>query len=345
MLHILLWILKIIGILLLILVGILLVTIFLVLFVPIRYTVKADGKLGKEQPLHAQIKVSWLLHIVNVAFCYPEAAYLRVRIFCFTIFNSSKKKVNAEAESVSGGEDAKTDEIEEKSGESREIPAVSGNPETSEISEVQTKEETESVEQAKLTGVGEETKSGEETKLPEEIPEGEESQEIEEKKGIAEKFKAFCRAVRNFWNRFLEALKNIEYTIQKIYDRIKKIIENIRYYTQVLKSDVFQRAWQDCKKQLLRILRMLRPSKCRMNLLIGTGDPGSTGQIWSVYGILYPFVGNNVFLQTDFDNQIIEGDLYIKGKIRIWVFALAGFQLFIDKDIRRLLKLLKREEM
>ena len=79
--------------------------------------------------------------------------------------------------------------------------------------------------------------------------------------------------------------------------------------------------------------------------MAGTGDPSSTGQLLSVYGMLYPFIGNHVFLQTDFENQIVEGDLYIKGKIKIWVFLWAAFKLFIDKDLRRVLKLLKKEEI
>ena len=50
MLHILFMILKIIGIVLAVAVGILLAAFVCVLFVPIRYHVLAEGKLGEEEP-------------------------------------------------------------------------------------------------------------------------------------------------------------------------------------------------------------------------------------------------------------------------------------------------------
>lgn len=306
MLHILLWILKFIGILLAVLVGILLLAIICVLFVPIRYTVKADGRLlGEEQALHARVKISWLFHILNITFIYPEAAYLRVRIFCFTVFNSSRLKMDDE----------------QKTGRIEPQVKLTESPQG----------QVETVQRENIT-------KSEESKTVEIV-------ETENKQGIFDRIKGFFQVIINLWKRCMDALKNIQYTIRKIYDRIRAVIENIRYYTDVIKSDVFQRAWQDCKKQLLRILRMLKPSKCKINLLAGTGDPGSTGQLWSVYGILYPLIGNNVFLKTDFENQIVEGDLYIKGKVQMWVLALAAFRLYRDKDIRRLLKMLKREDM
>ena len=92
MLHILLLILKIIGIFLAALLGIVALVLIGVLFVPVRYHIEAEGKLGNENPVHVGVKVSWLLHIVNVAFAYPEAVCVRVKIFCFTLFDSSKIK-------------------------------------------------------------------------------------------------------------------------------------------------------------------------------------------------------------------------------------------------------------
>lgn len=92
MLHILLLILKIIGMLLAVLLGTVLFVLLCILLVPIRYRVEAEGKLGKENPVRVGIKVSWLLHLIDVAVAYPGAAFLKVRVLCFTVFDSSRKK-------------------------------------------------------------------------------------------------------------------------------------------------------------------------------------------------------------------------------------------------------------
>lgn len=72
MLHILLLILKIIGIFLAALLGIVLLVLVCILVVPVRYRIEAEGKLGKDNPVHADVKVSWLLYLINVAFVYSN---------------------------------------------------------------------------------------------------------------------------------------------------------------------------------------------------------------------------------------------------------------------------------
>ena len=182
---------------------------------------------------------------------------------------------------------------------------------------------------------------GDETSGEKEVLDGEDADIAEEKKGLWGKIKAFFLILKQIFEKIAGALKNIEYTIRQICDKIKKILRNIQYYTEVLKSETFRRVWGVSKKQLLRIFRMLRPQVCRINLLAGTGDPAGAGQILAIYGILYPLIGNNVVIEADFDNKVIEGDLFIKGRVRMLVFFIAAARLLVDKNIWRLLKMLK----
>ena len=64
MLHILLLILKVIGIILAVIVGIILLLAAIFLFVPIRYDISAKCD-GSVEGLKAKIKVTWLLHLVR----------------------------------------------------------------------------------------------------------------------------------------------------------------------------------------------------------------------------------------------------------------------------------------
>ena len=97
-------ILKIIGIILLIVLGLILLILLLVLFVPIRYRIDASKEAEGEQQIHALVKVTWFFHLLNIRFLYPEEAYLRVRIACFTLFRSdqpSKEAASAEKKAES----------------------------------------------------------------------------------------------------------------------------------------------------------------------------------------------------------------------------------------------------
>ena len=92
MISIFLTILKIIGIVLLSLLLLLVTVLLLILFVPVRYRVSGFRKQGDEVPVNVALKVTWFLHIVNVAFRYPEEAFIKVRLFCFTIFSTDKEQ-------------------------------------------------------------------------------------------------------------------------------------------------------------------------------------------------------------------------------------------------------------
>lgn len=333
MLHILLLILKIIGIILAVLLGILLFAVICVLFVPIRYLVKADGKLGEEEPVRIKISIHWLLHIVNAIVSYPSMPYVKIRLLCFTLFDSSKKKEKSENEPKNKEADKNNKRQKANTKDVKNIEEI--GKEEFNIKEA----DKEAVKDVTTIDVERLVQNGEKESKQESVQELE--QEPEEKGFI----KNFILALKSFLCRLWESVKNIEYTIKTIYDKIRTIIENIRYYTDVIKSDVFQNAWAVCKKQILKILRMLKPTKCKVNLLVGTGDPAGTGQLLSVYGMFYPFIGNHVFIQSDFENQVVEGDLYIKGRIRVFVLLMAALKLYMNKDIKHLLRLLKREEM
>lgn len=315
MLHILLMIvlliLKIIGIILAAAIGILLLVLICGLFVPIRYYVTADGKLGEKHPVRVEMKATWLLHMVNIVFSYGESARLRIRVLCFTLLDSAREKKKKKEKKGKKKKERNSDIKED------------GNEEREEIENLKT----ESREKQPETEEIEETETD---KAEVEIP----ALENEEKKN---------KSVFAFFHKLLEALKNIEYTIQGICGKIKKVMENIRYYIDILQGEAFRSVFRNAKKQLIWICRKVKPTRCRINLRAGMEDPATTGQIVAAYGILYPLVGGSVFLQPEFEEKVIEGDVYIKGKITGIIFLIAGLKIALDKNVWRLIKLLKKE--
>jgi hypothetical protein len=95
---------------------------------------------------------------------------------------------------------------------------------------------------------------------------------------------------------------------------------------------------------VLRLLKSIRPRKFAVNLHIGTGDPAQTGQICAVFGMIYPFIGNYVSIEPEMEEKIYEGDFCIKGHITVFMLLRAALVIFFDKDIKRLIAIVKKAE-
>ena len=103
MIHILLMILKIIGVILLVILGLLLTAVLLILFVPVRYRadVSFDGKPDGEAA------VSWLLHLVRIRVSYHEHADVSGRVLWFKLFDTRLWPAEDEEEDDSESEPEK----------------------------------------------------------------------------------------------------------------------------------------------------------------------------------------------------------------------------------------------
>jgi hypothetical protein len=51
--------------------------------------------------------------------------------------------------------------------------------------------------------------------------------------------------------------------------------------------------------------------------------------------ILYPFYGDHVEIYPDFEQKMLEGDLYVKGHIRMVHLATLLWRLFFNRYVRK----------
>ncbi len=315
MLHILLLILKIIGIILGTLLAVLLIGFCLALFVPVHYRIEARRTEAEgAPPIEAEGSVTWLLHFVNVRFRYPADVYLRARLFVITVFRLPPQK-KAEG-NKRGGEHKKDGKGMNEKKEEYEKPCVESGRELEEAKE-----------QCQENLKEEEKQNEERTGESQDVP----------KRSIAEK-------IKNLFSKIWKIFQNIWYTLTGICDKIRTIWENIEYYVGVLQSDTFQKAFSLCKAELCSILSYIRPRTFQVDLTIGMDDPAATGKILSYYGMLYPLIGEHVTIVSDFERKRIEGSVLIKGKVKLFTFIKAAVRIYFSKDIRRLLSLFKKEE-
>lgn len=356
MLHIILLILKIIGIILLCILGLLFLVILSALFVPVRYRVEVTREEGEDKPpVLAYAKVTWFLHFINILAAYPGDVILRVRIMLFTVFRipgkekkdggtkerktkNKKKKRNKRKEPEDCGE------MEE---DAQENPAEAAERETSATRKENVNQGASAYRAEDIEGRTEVEAQGEETSDTVTAQEAGSTDGIQEgrKFSLAGKIREIIDKVKRLAIKIKQFFENIQYTIRKFCDKIKSTLDNIEYYRKVLESEPFRQSWQLCKKEISRVLKKLKPDKFEADFIIGMEDPATIGEILAVWGMLYPLIGRHVRLAGDFEcgRMRVEGSLYIQGKIRAFTFIRLAVRIYFNKDVRKLIKLLKKE--
>lgn len=299
MLHIILLILKIIGIILAVILGIMILLLGIVLFVPFRYeiTAKCDGTIDT---LKVKAKATWLLQLLR-ADVLVKGNKLKWQVRAAWI-----KKVGAMA--LGGRKEEKTDEAEEKEPEKE-----SQKMEETIVKDEVVKETTE-INEEKCESSSEEVKDNRLEEECESHSEADEaaSQESEEKSA---------------GSKIKEKYETIKAKIEDLLQKKDKIVT-------LLTEESHIRAFKKIKKELFILLRRLKPKKINIKLRFGFDDPSVTGKVLGGIGMIYPFLGDTTEIIPDFENKILKGNVYIKGRIRICHFAALAVKLLLSKDIR-----------
>lgn len=307
MLHILWIILKIIAIILAAILGILVLLISIVLFVPLRYQVVGKGG-GTLDSLDIKIKAAWLFRLISADAVYHERALKWQVRLGWKKLNVSDGEMPAE-EAADAAEAELFPKAKEEIKDTIEDIASGSDKPAGEIAE-ELKEDTGDIKK-------------EVADLTDEVEE-----ELEEDQKLRDKIEGIWASIQKFF-------KNIKYTLTKIYDKIKLLIEQKDRVLAFLTDEIHRRAFNLAKKELFRLLKHLRPKRFETKITVGFDDPYNTGRLLAGYSMVYPFIGEHAQLTPDFDHKILEGDLLLKGKIRGIYFLILAWNLFWNKEVRK----------
>lgn len=286
MLHILFLILKIIGIILLAILGIAVALVCIVLFVPIRYRLKAETTNGLSGLL-LEFKATWLFHLVSAYAIYKETELeWKARI--------AWKKL--------GGDDELPDEEEFEDVTDDIVEDIVENVET-------VKEKTDT------------------QKIPQETSQETSKQRESDRKESPDKRKKRKETKKQKKHEKTSWLDKIKCTIKGICDKIKNIKEFITDETHIL-------AVVHLKDELVYFLKKIKPDKIKGYFRFGLEDPYNTGQILALLSILYPFYGENVEIYPEFEKEILEGDIFMKGRIHLIHLMIPICKLYFDDNIK-----------
>lgn len=326
MLHIVLLILKIIGIILAVILGILVLLICIILFTPVRYQINAQGD-GEISHIKVSARITWLLRLLQIDVRYEN------QVLRYSVRAAWKKFGAKESREKNGETDEESNEITvkriesnpEKNEEKSKTPERA-EAETSEIrndSKTQENQKTQNAQKG-FTEAPEkmEEKCTEAQKnMEKEFTEGEKG--TEEERSSAPKDSIFRKADRIF---------------KKISDQVKDLSEKKDKVTDFVQDEAHKTAFLKIKDEAFRYLKKLKPKKFLAKVQYGFEDPCLTGQVLAGLSIVYPFLGEHVQITPDFEHQIFKGRVMMKGNIYAAHVAGVLIRLILCKEIRQSFK-------
>ena len=173
-----------------------------------------------------------------------------------------------------------------------------------------------------------------------EVPASEKHQGTEE--GIKEKVPA--AGTKNAKNgqkkkRVRQSLfQKIKVTFQMICGKLKTAEERWQKLMEFLEKEENKNTFRLLKRQVIRFFKHVLPGKVSGTVRFGFEDPYTTGRILTYISPFYGWYGRTIQVIPVFDEQVLDGELSLKGRIRIATLLFIGFQVWRDKNFRTLLK-------
>lgn len=323
--HIVILVLKIIGIVLLCILGLVLLILAALLFVPFRYEMDISGDL-QEKALNGKAYVRWLLRIVSFKtdILSPKDIRYTLRIFGIPFkrgsFGGGEEESNASETSEKAKEDAKDTAKPETDSAEAAADAAGNEAESAAEAETETKPETEAKPEAAAESASQETS---------EEQAAEESESEEEKKpGIQKRIKDKINQLKAKASSLLDSVK----ALFELLKRKKGLLA--KYIRKKSTKRALKTAWVNVKWLLLHIA----PKKYSGELSFGLKDPSLTGGICALISPVYVQIADKLQLYPDFEGELkVGGHGYMKGRIRLWGILIRALRVYRDKNIRKVI--------
>ena len=334
MVHILIFILKILGIILLVLLGLILLVLLLVLFVPLRYQALGQWPGEKEGEAGGEAGVFWLFHFLSFRGVWKKAEArlkLRLKVLGVTVWKMEKSLPEKEESEKEETEETEKDELEknelEKNGSAdltdleKELSRELEEDEARYRKQAQERRERLEEENASCGSAGKST-----GKRREKTPQ--ESEPFSERPGFCERIRIKIKSI----------IEKLTFSFRAICDKLK----GIRDFTEEKKAWITDTNNQASVRLILRQAKKLIihiwPRKGKGSIVFGFEDPSTTGQVLAAASLIYPFCHRQLTLEPVFDEQIFKFQGSFKGRIRVWNLLWILLMLIRDRYTRKLLR-------
>ena len=315
MLHILLLILKVFGYIILTLLSILLLAVLIIIFTPLKYEIyaKVDNSI---ESLAGRVKFGYLFNILNGQVVYKDGrpryyiAVFKKKIIC------SKKPRNEH------------DEHSEKKCKKEDMVPFDKEIKEEDFKYVNKEDENWDVINENELLIAE---SKDEKDIPYEVKEEHSSSKCNDpvnnkpehnKRNIKDKFTGLKVKIKNMYI--------------KICDKIRIIKEKQEIVSKFFDDKIHRKAILKAFKEVKILLKKLKPYDLKGRIHYGLDKPDITGKILAVISMIHPYIGNEVKIEPDFNNELVyDGNISFKGRVRISYFITLCIKLAVCRSVWR----------
>ena len=325
-------ILKVIGLVLLFLLLLILLLLGLVLLTPIHYA-GAGHKGEKKKDYAAHVDVSWFLHLVQLhAGLTPAGLACDLRILWFHPIDS--RPPDTPPANASDG----------NSSQSEEEPSTEGSAAHASDETLSRGEKAMSSDEAVVHSSDEASARSEETTAPDdtvvkdsdEAPSENEEHTPSDETDETSPNETDQEKETKSPSPAAEAPKKKKRKKSSFADRIKRICEKASSLREAVEDEENQKAFRLLISRGKYLLHHLRFRKFEGRLEFGFDDPAMMGRILGVLSLFYPLYGESFTLTPVFDHTVFEGEIALKGHVRLIHILIAAIQLMMNKKIRGL---------
>jgi len=335
-LRVILFLLKWLGIVLLIALGVVLLLLLLVLLAPVRYRGTIKKEEVPESAVSADGLVSWLNPLIRVRIRFSEKKLrYTVRVLGICLLNSEKPKKKKKEKTKK----------EKKSSQKQRERSVIVTLDESKHSEVETEtlvlqEETdkcsEPVTQEAEGDIPPTAQDTQESVSEDGAVDDAKKKSFSEKiKSIIEKIKALVDKVKAFPEKIKEKVCRVRMQIELLWKKKEEVIVFLQDELHML---TVGKALKTVKGVFVHIL----PQKRKGHIEFGTGDPESTGKALAVLGIFYAVHGEDFTIVPDFMEKKVIANVFVRGRIRFGTLLRMLLKFVFDKQVRAFYKDLKK---
>lgn len=314
MLHILIWILKLCGLLLLAAFLLLLAVILAILFVPLRY--RAD--LHFENKPAGCLTATWLLHAFKAEAVLEERLRVKIRLLWFTLFD----EILWPDEDESASEE---DTFPEKEVISKQEPLTDKNN----LSKKRPLSDDERSSQESVFSDDDDILSATEVR-----PDKAETAKAEADAPASEKKRkqsSFLSRIREWIRRFIVRLTAFFRNIKASAASVQK---RYRSFRSIITDEKNRKTFRLVKKQSGALIRHILPRKLKGWIRFGFEDPYYTGKVLTIISPFYGLYGKNISIEPVFDEKVLTGELCFSGRIRLSKLLWCIFRVVMDKNFR-----------
>lgn len=135
-----------------------------------------------------------------------------------------------------------------------------------------------------------------------------------------------------------QIIEKVKCTFGDICDRIKNIKSEYDFYKGLWDQPQGKAAVKHTFEEIGYLLKKIKPKDIEGDVIFGTGDPASTGQAIGAIAAVYGFLPEKLNISPDFEEKRYEGNLHVKGKLRLIHVVIIAIRLIADKNVRYVIK-------